>query len=97
MFQRNIPENVVYVANGKLEAESIKIMLESFGVEAFINQESAGSTYGLTVGPLGEVDVFVADKDLGEAKKIIAAMRAGKLELPDDQSSDEIFDDPEEG
>jgi len=97
MFLRKIPENVVYVANGKLEAESVKIMLESFGITAYINQESAGATYGLTVGPLGEVDVFVADKDLIEAKKIITAMKAGKLEISDDQSTEEPLDDPEDG
>lgn len=84
MFLRRIPENVVYVANGKLEAESVKILLESFGIPAFVNQESAGSTYGLTVGPLGEVDVFVEDSNIEEAKKIITAMKEGKLEVKDD-------------
>lgn len=84
MFLRRIPENVVYVANGKLEAESVKILLESFGIPAFVNQESAGSTYGLTVGPLGEVDVFVEDSNIEEAKKIITAMKEGKLEVKED-------------
>jgi len=86
MFLRRIPENVVYVANGKLEAESVKILLESFSIPAFINQESAGATYGLTVGALGEVDVFVEDANIEEAKKIITAMKEGKLEVKDDLS-----------
>ncbi len=93
MFLRKIPENVVYVANGMLEAESVKILLESFGIPAFVNQESAGTTYGLTVGPLGEVDVFVADENVSEAKKIIVAMKNGKLEVKDDQKEISDSDD----
>lgn len=89
MFQRKIRDDVVFVANGKLEAETVKILLESFGIPAFINQESAGSTYGLTVGPLGEVDVMVPERFLKEAKKIIAEMKAGKLEVKDDLDSEE--------
>jgi hypothetical protein len=97
MFQRKIHEDVVFVANGKLEAETVKILLESFGIPAFINQESAGSTYGLTVGPLGEVDVMVPHEHLGAAKKIISDMREGKLEVDDNTpGSDQEMDEPEE-
>ncbi|MPM29825.1 hypothetical protein SDC9_76366 [bioreactor metagenome] len=64
----------------------MKILLESFSIPAFINQESAGATYGLTVGALGEVDVFVEDANIEEAKKIITAMKEGKLEVKDDLS-----------
>ena len=97
MFQRKIRDDVVYVAHGMLEAESVKIMLESFGIPAFTNQESAGAVYGLTVGPLGEVDVFVPMDRLVEAKKIIQEMNDGKLELPDDPGSAESLDNPNEG
>ncbi len=97
MFLRKIPENVVYVANGKLEAESVKILLESFGIPAFVNQESAGATYGLTVGPLGEVDVFVEDANIEEAKKIIVAMKEGKLEVKDDLTDPGEDADPTDG
>jgi hypothetical protein len=97
MFQRKIGEDVVFVANGKLEAETVKILLESFGIPAFTNQESAGTTYGLTVGPLGEVDVMVPHENLDEARKVINDMRSGKLEITDDLSSSDETDDPEEG
>ncbi len=86
MFPRKIRDEVVYVADGMLEAESVRILLESFGITAFVNQESAGTTYGLTVGILGEVDVIVPLAQVEEAKKIIADMEAGKLEETDESS-----------
>jgi hypothetical protein len=85
MFQRKIREDVVYVAEGMLQAESVRILLESFGITAYVNQESAGTTYGLTVGILGEVDVIVPLAQVEEAKKIIADMESGKLENDDDE------------
>lgn len=79
MFPRKLRDEVVYVAEGMLQAESVKILLESFGITAFVNQESAGTTYGLTVGFLGEVEVIVPLAQVEEAKKIIADMESGKL------------------
>lgn len=83
MFKRKIRKEVVFVANGMIEAESVKILLESFGIPAFVNQESAGGTYGFTVGLLGEVEVIVPLSRIDEAKKIIADMNSGALEISD--------------
>jgi hypothetical protein len=81
MFRsRKIRDEVVYIANGTLEAESVKILLESFEIPAFINQESLGATYGLSVGTLGEVEVIVPMKFIAQAKKVIKDMEEGKLE-----------------
>ncbi len=85
LFNRQRREEVVFVANGMLEAESVKILLASFGISAYTNQESAGIAYGLTVGPLGEVEVCVPQDKIQEAKAIIEDMKAGKLELPDEE------------
>jgi hypothetical protein len=94
MFQRKIREDVVFTANGMLEAETVKILLESFGIPAFTNQESAGAAYGLTVGPLGEVDVLVPKEFLKDARKIIEEMQEGNLEVKDasDDSGDETVE-----
>jgi hypothetical protein len=83
MFKRTIRDEVVFVANGMLEAESVRLLLESFNIPAFLNQESAGIVYGLTVGPLGEVEVLVPTQYITDAKQIIAEMKAGNLENPD--------------
>ncbi len=80
MFKKKIRKEVVYIANGKLEAETIKILLNSFGIDASINEESAGLSYGLTTGPLSEAEIMVAEKDLEDAKKIIHEMEVGNLE-----------------
>jgi len=85
MFKKSIRKEVVFIANGMLEAESVKILLESFGIPAYTNQESAGTVYGLTVGPLGEVEVIVPPEHLEDAKKIIAEMKAGNLEITDNE------------
>lgn len=85
MFKKTIRKEVVFIANGMLEAESVKILLESFGIPAYTNQESAGTVYGLTVGPLGEVEVIVPLEHLEDAKKIIAEMKAGNLEITDNE------------
>lgn len=81
MFNRKVRDEVVYIANGRLEAESVKALLESFGIPAFLNQDSAGLTYGLTVGILGEVEVVVPLSNIEDAKKIIEEMKLGNLEL----------------
>jgi hypothetical protein len=83
MFKKSVREEVVFIAQGMLEAESVKILLESFNIPAYLNQESAGSVFGFTVGPLGEVEVLVPKQYIDEAKKIIDEMNTGKLESPD--------------
>ena len=80
MFPKKIRDEVVYIANGSFEAESVKALLESFGIPAFINQESAGKAIGFTIGLLGEVEVEVPLSKVEEAKKIISDMNSGKLE-----------------
>jgi len=85
MFKRTPRNEVVFVANGMLEAESVKILFESFGITAYTNQESAGTVYGLTVGPLGEVEVIVPPEQVDDARKIIAEMKAGNLEVKDNE------------
>lgn len=78
----------VYTTNGQLMAETVKLFLESQGIPAFFVQESAGSTYGLTVGPLGEVEIFVPAAQAEEARKILDEMDQGKL-AEDESSLDE--------
>ena len=72
----------VYTAEGKLAAEIIRLMLESFGIQAVLFQESVGVAYGLTVGPVGEVQITVPAGQEKAARELLQAMERGELELP---------------
>lgn len=70
----------VYTAYGQLAGEMIRLLLESNNIPAMLSQESAGATYGLTFGPLGEVKVLVPARMADEARQILQDMEEGKLE-----------------
>lgn len=70
----------VYTANGQLAGEMIRLFLESVNIPAMLSRESAGATYGLTVGPLGIVQVLVPTAYAKEAIRILQDMDDGKLE-----------------
>jgi len=74
----------VYLTTSPMEAESIRILLESFGINAQISQESAGTALGLTIGPLGETLILVKQADEQAAKEILKSMDDGKLEVQDE-------------
>ncbi len=61
----------VYSASGRLDGEMMKNLLESFEIECVLLGESAGTTYGLTVTPTGNVEVMVHAADVEKALEII--------------------------
>jgi hypothetical protein len=69
----------VYNAAGQLEAEMIKSFLQAHEIIAVLNQESVGRTYGLSVGPLGLVEVLVHETQVSEALALLNAMDHGEL------------------
>ncbi|PKO18420.1 MAG: hypothetical protein CVU39_02995 [Chloroflexi bacterium HGW-Chloroflexi-10] len=79
---------LLYQATGYLDAKTIQLMLESFGVESQVIQESAGVAMGLNLGRLGSANVYVEAADLDEANRIIALMENGELEIPVSLESD---------
>ena len=85
----------VYTAAGQLEAEMLKGFLTAQGIEVVLNQESVGRTYGLSTGPLGEVEVMVPESQEQEARDLLAAMQAGEYEDFDDSDFPGEEDDPE--
>ena len=83
----------VFTAHGMLEAEMIVNFLKSQGIEAMASQESVGMSYGITVGPLGEVKVYVNEEFEADAHKALMEMEEGVYELPDNDEDIEAFDD----
>lgn len=87
---------LLYRAYGLLDAKSIQILLESFGIPSETIQESAGVAYGFSVGKLGSANIYVKQSNFEEAEKIISLLEDGQLELPNSEiekeSKDESFD-----
>ncbi len=74
----------VFQANGQLMAESTRLFLESFGIQSILGRESAGVVYGLTVGPLGEVDTRVIPENAVDSRILLDAMNKGYFILEND-------------
>jgi hypothetical protein len=70
---------VVGSVSGMLEAEIVRGLLESQGVSIVLSGESAGTVYGLGVGPLGRVDLLVPRAQADQARRILEDYRKGKL------------------
>ena len=62
----------VYTAFGQLKAHVIKTKLESAGIPALLDYESAGVILGITVDGLGEVRVMVPEALAQEAKELLS-------------------------
>lgn len=52
---------VVIAIVSAIEAEVMRSKLESEGIPCVLQREAAGSVYGITIGPLGEVRVLVPE------------------------------------
>jgi hypothetical protein len=62
----------IYTAFGQLEAQVIKTKLESAGIPALLDYESAGIVLGITVDGLGEVRVMVPEALAQEAEDLLS-------------------------
>jgi hypothetical protein len=75
MFRRKPPKRegltLVYTAQGMLPAQVIKTKLESVGIPALLEYESAGPVLGLTVDGLGLVHIFVPSQYAEEAERVL--------------------------
>lgn len=75
----------VYTAYGKPQAEMLCLLLENYGIRAFVAQEGAGVAQGLTIGSLGEADIMVLPEDAEAAIKILSEIESGENALPDQE------------
>jgi hypothetical protein len=86
----------VYSANGILEAETIRIFLGSFDIFSIISQESAGSTFGFTIGPLGQAHILVKRNDFERAESILDQYEKGLFSDNSEESNSENLNESEE-
>ena len=78
---------LVITVSGELQADLIRNLLEAQDIEVFLNQEGAGRAYGLTVGPMGEVQVLVPKDQSEAARQIVDDFYAGKFESDEGDNS----------
>ncbi|MFH1446917.1 MAG: DUF2007 domain-containing protein [Chloroflexota bacterium] len=67
----------VYNARGRLEGEMLKAFLESKGIRVILTQEGAAAAIGLSIGPLGIVEVLVDPENADEAHALLVSMEQG--------------------
>jgi len=80
---------VVTEVSGELQADLMRNLLEAQGIKVFLNQEGAGKAYGLTVGPLGQVQVLVPKSKSQEARQIVDDYYDGKFNVNDAMDSEQ--------
>jgi hypothetical protein len=76
---------VVGTTSGVLEAEILRSLLKSRGIDARLSHEALTTIYGFGVGPLAEVEIIVPADQAKEARQIL-----------EDYYADRIDDDSEE-
>ena len=76
---------VVYTANGEMEAQAIRSALEAAGIPAKLKMEAAQKLFAVTVDGLGAVKVMVPSDRLEEARSIVENP-AATLEEPETPS-----------
>lgn len=80
---------VITEVSGELQAGLLRNLLEAQGIKVFLNQEGAGRAVGLTLGPLGDVQVMVPVHQSEAARKIVEDYYAGKFENEEQANSEE--------
>ena len=62
---------VIYTANGEMEAQAIRSALEAAGIPAELKMEAAQQLFAVTVNGLGAVKVMVPADRMEEARSVI--------------------------
>ncbi len=75
------------------EAEMYRIFFESIGLGVTIIRESAGVTYGLTVGLMGEAHIYACEEDVPKVEEALRKLEAGEYSLDEDDSNDDQLED----
>jgi len=69
---------------GDLQAEILRGLLEAQGIPVLLSQEGAGRAIGLSVGPLGEVEILVPEGLRLEAEQVLEMYRTGEFETDEE-------------
>lgn len=67
-------------AQGQLQAEIIKGLLEAQGITVWLNQEGAAHAYAIEIGSLGTVEILVPTSMVEKARQILDEYNRGDFE-----------------
>ncbi len=67
--------------SGSMLAEIIRGLLESRGISVMLSQESAGAVFGLSVGPIAQVDILVPQSQYDKAIEVLEQYYTGELDV----------------
>ena len=67
-------------AQGQLQAEIIKGLLEAQGITVWLNQEGAAHAYAIEIGSLGTVEILVPTSMVEKARQILDEYNQGGFE-----------------
>jgi hypothetical protein len=91
---------VVETVTGSLQAELLRGLIEAQEIEVILSQEGAGRAFGLELGPMGEVQILVSQKDSERARAIIDNYFSGAYEAQElpgyEEEASEGLSEPEE-
>jgi len=68
----------VFAAQGEMDAQMIRSVLESDGIDSMLSGESVRLTHGITVDGLGVVKILVRKEDEARAREVIAVFLDGR-------------------
>ncbi len=81
---------VVYRAQGLLEAEAIKGRLEASGIPAALDYESIGPTLGIIIDGLGEVRILVPLDRAEDARELLKAEEGDEFDAEDNEPDQSV-------
>ncbi|MEJ2551966.1 MAG: DUF2007 domain-containing protein [Anaerolineales bacterium] len=79
---------VVGTTSGMLEAEILRSLLKSRGIEARLSHEALTTIYGFGVGPLAEVEIIVPADQAEEARQILEDYYANRIDEDDSEDTE---------
>jgi hypothetical protein len=90
MNEQDQPLREIRSVWGQAEADVIRSLLESHGITSLFRGRVLQSIYPMTMDGLGEIKIFVTEKDYDTAMAVLA-------ELPKPEEVEEFEKDDEEG
>lgn len=90
MSEQDQPLKEIRSVWGQSEAEVIKSLLESHGITCLFRGRVLQSIYPMTVDGLGEIKIFVTEKDYDAAMTVLS-------ELPKPEEIEDFEKDGDEG